>query len=94
MRVYVEDREFGRLVPHYFNRGPNTKPDRYGKLEGYRSSPPGKGHNKSEAGICFRTLDDLADHLLANSGWGIRVTKPGHPASLRYKNIFVDGRPL
>ncbi|SOE18671.1 hypothetical protein SAMN05877838_3607 [Hoeflea halophila] len=94
MRVDVEDRKFGRLEPHYFNRGGGTKLDRFGRQEGYRCSPPGLGRNTSRTGICFRTVDELADHLLANPGWGICVKKPGHPASLRYTNIIVDGRPL
>lgn len=93
-RVLVKDPALGDLFPHYFRRGGNTKPDMYGKLEGYRCSPPGTGHNETSNGIYYRSIDDLADHLLANPEWGVRVAKPDSPPSLRYSDKFVDGKKL
>jgi hypothetical protein len=93
-RVVVKDPLLGDLVPHYYNRGGNTKPDRFGKLEGFRCNPPGDGHNESANGVFYRSIDDLADHLMANPDWGVRVTKPGAPASLRYDHKYVDGTEL
>ena len=86
MNIFVRDPVFGELKPHYFC-GNGTLPDRFGKIEGYRCAPT----NKSEAGVFYRSLDDLADHLLANVDWGLRVTKPGHPPSLRFKEIIING---
>jgi hypothetical protein len=93
-RVVVKDAVLGELTPHYFPRGGQTKPDRFGKLEGYRVSPSGAGHNKSASGLYYRSMDDVADHLLANPDWGVRVSKPGMPPSLRYEGKFIDGKPL
>ena len=93
-RVVVKDPRLGDLQPYYFPRGGRTLPDMFGKLEGYRCSPSGAGQNRSAKGIYYRSIDDLADHLLANPGWGVRVSKPGVPASLRYNHIYVDGRKL
>lgn len=93
-RVWVRDPALGDLFPHYFERGGTTKPDMYGKKEGYRCSPPGAGNNKSANGIYYRSIDDLADHLLANPDWGVRVSKQGSPASLRFDEKYVDGKRL
>jgi hypothetical protein len=93
-RVLVRDPSLGDLFPHYFPRGGRTRPDRYGKLEGYRCSPPGTGHNLSSSGVYYRSIDDLADHLLANPDWGVRVAIPGRSASLRYDEKYVDGKKL
>ncbi len=88
MSIYVDDPILGRLVPHYF-KGSGTLPDRFGKTEGYRCSET----NKSDNGVFYRDLKDVADHLKANSDWGVRVTKPGEPPSLRMKHIVIDGVP-
>ena len=93
-RVVVRDPVIGELEPHYFEPGGNTKPDMFGKKEGYRCSPPGAGNNKSSMGVYYRSIDDLADHLLANPDWGVRVGKPGAPPSLRYDEKYVDGKKL
>jgi hypothetical protein len=94
VREVVKDAALGDLLPHYFERGGLTKPDRFGKLEGYRVSPPGQGNNKTATGVYYRSMDDVADHLLANPGWGVRVSKPGSPASLRNDNVYVDGKKI
>ena len=93
-RVVVKDPQLGDLLPHYFERGAKTKPDRFGKREGYRCSPPGDDHNLSSSGVYYRSMDDLADHLLANPDWGVRVRRPGASPSLRYNDKFVDGTKL
>ena len=93
-RVIVRDPLVGDLIPHYYEKGRRTLPDMYGNLEGYRGSPTGKGNNKSENGVYFGTIDEVAAHLLRNRDWGVRVAKPGSPPSLRHRNIYVDGKKL
>lgn len=89
-RIYVRDRGGDRLLPHYYTQSNQTKPDMFGKREGYRCAPSGTQSNWSENGLFYRSIDDLADHLKANPDWGVRVTKEPSQ-SLRFKNIFIDG---
>ncbi|MBM9593832.1 hypothetical protein [Roseitranquillus sediminis] len=78
------------LEANYF-KGEGVKPDRLGETEDYRCHPPGDGHNETSNGVYYRSLEDPADHLLANPDWGLRVTTPASPPSLRYSNVSCDG---
>lgn len=92
-RVYVIDSDGTKFPVHYYEPSSRTKPDMFGKLEGYRCAPSGQNSNWSENGLFYRNIDDLADHLISNPDWGVRVTK-APSQSLRFKEIYVDGKKL
>lgn len=95
MRIFVREKSGIEHDAHYYKLHPQTKPDMFGKLEGYRCIPPGKKNNHSKRGVMYRAIEDVADHLRANPGTGIRVwISATGKASRRTKNVYIDGVPL
>jgi hypothetical protein len=82
------------LEPHWYD--PNdrkVKMDRFRKRGGYRVHPSGSGHNDSEKAVFYRSLEDIAAHLVANPDWGLRFTTADGSASIFYNKIAIDGVP-
>ena len=81
----------GNVIEACFHTS-RSDPDRFGKREGYRVTPPGAGHNLSQNAVCYRSEQDAIDHLLANPDWGIRMGPPGATSgNIHHDDILVDG---
>ncbi|WPZ13003.1 hypothetical protein T8J41_12535 [Nitratireductor rhodophyticola] len=80
------------LKPHWYDAdAKGLKRDRFGKLGGYRLHPSGDGHNKSELAIFYKSLEDVAQHLVANRDWGLRFTTVSGPSNIFYNEIRING---
>ncbi|WP_323034874.1 hypothetical protein [Pararhodobacter sp.] len=82
------------LEPHWYAPDDvRTKVDRFGKRGGYRVHPAGDGHNESGSAVFYRSLEDVAQHLIACPDWGLRFKTPAGLASIFYDDILIDGKP-
>jgi len=82
------------LDPHWYDPDDaTTKVDRFGKRGGYRVHPSGDGHNVSSNAVFYRSLKDVAQHLIACPDWGLRFNTPTGAANIFYDNINIDGKP-
>ena len=82
------------LEPRWYNpEEKGLKVDRYGKIGGYRVHPSGPGHNKSENALFYKSLDDVAQLLLANPDWGLRFVTLDGDANIFYDGITINGVP-
>ncbi|NRP51504.1 hypothetical protein XMM354_003303 [Aliiroseovarius sp. xm-m-354] len=82
------------LEPHWYDpKIKSTKADRFGKRGGYRVHPPGDGHNESGNAVFYRSLEDVAEYLIACPEWGLRFKVPSGPANIFNEDILIDGKP-
>lgn len=56
-------------------------------------NPAGDGHNASENPVFYRSLEDVAQHLIACSDWGLRFKTPAGAANIFYNDSIIDGKP-
>lgn len=80
-----------KLEPHLYTS--RAEPDRYGKRGGFRVTPPGDGHNESRNGVYYRSIEDVAEHLLANPDWGVRMRLPNGQTNIFVSDIVINGVP-
>lgn len=79
------------VEPHFY--GDSADADRFGKRGGYRVTPPGDKHNLSSENLYYRSLEDVAQHLIANPDRGVRMRLPNGQTSIFSSSIRVNGVP-
>ncbi len=77
---------------HRYSGGPRVRPDKHGKVTGYRCTP---NSNKPEDAVSFENISEAADFLRRNPSWGARFSPNGNdtPQNIFVKGIEIDGVP-
>lgn len=77
---------------HLYAGGARVRPDRNGKVRGYRCTP---GSSRVAGAISFRSMPEAAPFLRANPSWGARFSPHGtdSPQDIFVRGISIDGVP-